>query len=66
MPHRISRNELYQLVWSQPISALSKRFEISDVALAKACARAHIPVPPRGWWARKTAGKPTPRRHRKS
>ena len=60
MPHRISRNELYELVWSQPISALSKRFEISDVALAKACARAHIPVPPRGWWARKTAGKPTP------
>lgn len=30
---------------------------ISDVALAKRCRAADIPVPPRGWWARKQAGK---------
>jgi hypothetical protein len=32
---------------------------ISDVALAKHCKRANIPVPQRGYWARKSAGKPT-------
>jgi hypothetical protein len=31
---------------------------ISDVALAKQCKRANIPVPSRGYWARKQAGKP--------
>src|SRR5690348_13685753 len=32
---------------------------ISDVALAKHCRRADIPVPRRGYWARKQAGKST-------
>ena len=30
---------------------------LSDVAVAKACRKADIPVPPRGHWARKQAGK---------
>jgi hypothetical protein len=34
---------------------------ISDVALAKHCKKANIPVPNRGYWARKQAGKPTVR-----
>jgi hypothetical protein len=37
---------------------LAPRFGISDVALAKACRRAAIPVPERGYWARLQAGKP--------
>lgn len=32
---------------------------ISDVALAKHCKKANIPVPNRGYWARKQAGKST-------
>jgi hypothetical protein len=32
---------------------------ISDVALAKNCKKANIPVPNRGYWARKQAGKST-------
>jgi hypothetical protein len=32
---------------------------ISDVALAKHCKKANIPVPERGYWARKNAGKST-------
>jgi hypothetical protein len=38
---------------------LSERFGISDVALKKTCARAGIPTPNRGYWAKKEAGKET-------
>src|SRR5579872_5725828 len=59
MPERLSRKELYGLVWSEPMKTLSARFGISDVALKKTCARAQIPTPDRGYWAKKDAGKKT-------
>jgi hypothetical protein len=52
------REELHKLVWSQPMRIPAKARGISDVALAKQCKLANVPVPPRGWWARKEAGKP--------
>ncbi len=57
MSHVLSRQELYDLVWAEPMKTLSKRFGISDVALAKTCRKSHIPVPPRGYWAKLAAGK---------
>lgn len=36
---------------------LSAPFGITDVALKKTCARAGIPTPERGYWAKKEAGK---------
>ena len=57
-PHRFSRQELYDLVWSSPLTTLGKRFGISDVGLAKACRKADIPLPGAGHWARRAAGKP--------
>jgi hypothetical protein len=59
MSERLSRQELYDLVWSEPVMNLAIRFGISDVALKKTCARASIPTPDRGYWAKKQAGKPT-------
>ena len=59
MPKRFSRKELYELVWSEPMKILAPRFGISDVALRKTCARAEIPTPGLGRWAKKTAGKNT-------
>ena len=53
----MTREELHQLVWSQPMRTAAKSMGISDVALAKQCRKANVPVPPRGWWARKAAGK---------
>ena len=53
----LTREKLYELVWSEPLRALSKRFGISDVALAKRCRAAHIPLPGLGYWSRKEAGK---------
>jgi len=59
MAERLSRKELYDLVWSEPLKTLCSRFGISDVALKKTCARSKIPTPERGYWAKKDAGKPT-------
>jgi hypothetical protein len=57
MVRRLSRKELHELVWSEPLKILAPRFGISDVALKKACARAEIPTPGLGHWAKKAAGK---------
>jgi hypothetical protein len=54
--HRISRKDLYRLIWSEPITALAERFGISDVGLAKVCRRSDIPAPPRGYWAKTEVG----------
>jgi len=52
----LTRGELYDLVWTSPMRTLCKRFEISNVWLAKICRRHRIPVPPRGYWAKRHAG----------
>ncbi|TPE62626.1 hypothetical protein FJQ54_05410 [Sandaracinobacter neustonicus] len=57
----LSRDELYELVWSEPLTKLAVRFGISDVALRKRCLRIRVPVPPRGYWQKLEAGK-RPRR----
>lgn len=63
LPEVISREDLYALVWSEPMSRLSRRFGLSDVGLAKACTRMMIPVPGRGYWAKKQVGRaPRPTR----
>ncbi len=56
MSHSFTRKELYDLVWSEPMRDIAKRFEISDVGLAKACRNAEIAVPPRGYWNKQKAG----------
>lgn len=53
---RFTREELYELVWTEPLQSLAPRFGISDVALKKRCLRMRIPTPGRGYWAKKAAG----------
>lgn len=64
---RFSRQQLYDLVWSEPMSKLAKQYDITDRGLAKACAKSNIPVPERGYWNKLNAGhkvtrKPLPPR----
>jgi hypothetical protein len=54
--HYLTREELYELVWTAPVTEMSTRFGISDVGFAKACRRAAVPCPPRGYWAKVEAG----------
>lgn len=54
--HTFTRQELYDLVWSEPMIKLGARFSISGNGLKKACKRANIPVPPPGYWNKLHAG----------
>jgi hypothetical protein len=53
----LSREELYALVWATPMSRLAVQYGLSGNGLAKICRRLDVPYPPRGYWARKEAGK---------
>ncbi|MCC6207515.1 MAG: hypothetical protein IT488_05125 [Gammaproteobacteria bacterium] len=50
---QISRQELYEEIWSEPVATVAKRYGISDVGLAKLCSRLDIPRPGRGYWEKK-------------
>ncbi|MGM9589849.1 MAG: hypothetical protein ACI3V0_06715 [Faecousia sp.] len=54
---KYDREKLYNEVWAEPVSTVSKRYGISNAALAKACRQRGIPLPPRGYWAKAKAGK---------
>jgi len=54
---RLTREELYEKVWAHPLTLLAKEFGLSDVGLAKACKRLHIPLPGRGYWAKQKPGQ---------
>lgn len=56
--HTLTRDELYALVWQTPVATLAQQFGVSGRGLGKICRRLHVPVPPRGYWARKAAGQP--------
>ncbi|MDD5677010.1 MAG: hypothetical protein PHW60_03335 [Kiritimatiellae bacterium] len=59
----ITRTQLYDQVWSQPMAKLSKQYGLSDVGLAKICKKYDIPRPPRGYWAQKQNGQTPPIEH---
>ena len=62
MTHRkLSREELFVLVWERPTSEIAAELGISDVAVGKLCQKLQVPKPPRGYWARVEAGQ-KPRR----
>ncbi|KAA3509294.1 hypothetical protein CPJ18_22775 [Agrobacterium rosae] len=62
MPKRkLSREELFALVWEKPTSEIAKELGLSDVAIGKLCTKLQVPKPPRGYWARMQAGQ-RPRR----
>jgi hypothetical protein len=53
----VSRQALYDRIWTTPITAVCRDYGISNVGLAKVCRRHKIPCPPRGYWAKKQTGK---------
>jgi hypothetical protein len=52
-----NRDELYVEVWSTPMKTLAAKYGISDVGLAKVCRKLMIPLPGRGYWAKKEVGQ---------
>ncbi len=57
-----SREELYEQVWSEPMTTLAQKYGLSDVGLRKKCKKFKIPLPPQGYFLRgqrrKDEGKP--------
>jgi len=53
----ISRKELYDLVWSKPIAALLKKYEINNSELRKILTDICIPIPEMGYWQKTQYGK---------
>ena len=51
MTKNISREALYELVWTKPLTHVAKDLGISDVMLGKMCKEQLVPKPPRGYWA---------------
>src|SRR2546430_15997261 len=53
----LTREQLYGIVWSEPIRTVAARYGLSDRGLSKICIRLHVPVPGRGYWRQKAVGK---------
>lgn len=61
MAIELTRQQLYERVWSSPVSKIAPEFGLSDVGLAKACRKLKVPVPSVGYWAKLAAGKNPPK-----
>lgn len=48
----ITREALYKEVWSEPMTTVARRYDVSSNYLARICAMLNVPHPPRGYWAK--------------
>ncbi len=58
---RFERQNLFDEVWTTPVTTLAKGYGLSDVGLRKICVALDVPLPPRGYWAKLAAGKKIPK-----
>jgi hypothetical protein len=57
----ITREKLYELVWSTPMTKVAEQFGVSGSYMARVCYDLRIPRPEPGYWAKLAFGKaPTP------
>src|SRR5688500_17520376 len=59
---RLTREELYELVWSKPMRDAAATIPLPSGGLKKWSLRQGIPVPPRGYWNKVRAGHRMPPR----
>jgi hypothetical protein len=55
--NELTREELYERLWSMPTTKVAAELGISDVALAKRCKKLNVPKPTPGYWAKVAAGQ---------
>jgi hypothetical protein len=53
----IRREELYELIWSMPMTKVAEKFSVSGSYMARVCAVLAVPRPERGYWAKLEFGK---------
>lgn len=57
---QLTRAELYELVWSEPMTKVAERYGVSGSYLARICTNLNVPRPERGHWAKLAFGKSSP------
>lgn len=55
----LTRQELYEQVWSKPMVTLAKEYSLSDNGLRKICKKHDVPIPPMGHWQKVQFNKKT-------
>lgn len=55
------REMIYNEVWTEPVTTVASRYDLSDNGLRKHCRKYGIPLPPKGYWARLKAGQNVPK-----
>jgi hypothetical protein len=58
---RVTREQLYELAWSAPMTQLAAELKMTGSGLAQALRAQDIPLPERGYWNKVQAGKPARR-----
>ena len=53
----LTRQALYELVWSEPMLKVAAQFGVSSSYLARVCTLLYVPRPERGYWAKLAVGK---------
>lgn len=56
----ISREELYQLVWSKPMTKVAEQFGVSGSYMTRVCTMLNVPRPGVGYWAKLAFDKAPP------
>ena len=52
------RNQFFDLVWTEPLAAISRKYNISYTCLREVCNEMAITIPPNGYWSKLKFGKP--------
>lgn len=55
----VTREELYEQVWSKPMRDVASSHCVSGSFLTRVCRRMNVPCPPAGYWAKVAAGHPS-------
>lgn len=53
----VTREQLFEKLWTEPATTVAARFGMSSVALGKIARKLDVPTPGRGYWARRAAGQ---------
>lgn len=60
MPACVTREELYALVWAEPMVKVAAKFSVSSHHMARLCTRMNVPRPECGYWGKVAVGKQPP------
>lgn len=57
----LTREALYDLVWSEPMLKVAAQYGVSLSYMARVCTLLNVPRPERGYWAKLAVGKTSPK-----